>query len=133
MALALSALGDPPTLGDADPLAEFTARLGAAITHVDRARARQTSLQALLPPPDLDEVAAIEETLKKLQALANGRLKQRHLVEEVLAHLERVESDIAAWLWANPNCPTCGQATSREHFLSSHAQPASLIGGEAHG
>lgn len=133
MTQAMHALGEPPKLEDAQLLAEFTARLTVAMGHVNRARAWQSSLQALSPPPELVELAAMEEMSTKLQGLASGRLKQRHLLEEVLTHLERVEADIAAWLWANPNCPTCGQATSREHFLSSHIQPATLMGGETHG
>jgi hypothetical protein len=46
-------------------------------------------------------------------------VREKHLVDDVTAELGAVEADIAAWLWANPNCPTCGQATSREHFLST--------------
>jgi AAA domain len=131
---SLSALADPPASHETRPLEELHGRLAGATLAVDFARARRRALGFLASPPALDDPAPLADLLARFAGATAGRLKLRHELDDLLAQFRAIEADIAAWLWANPNCPTCGQPTTREHFLVSHpAKSAALVSVEGEG
>lgn len=134
-AAALKLLADPPIPHETKPLEEFHRRLAAAVLAVDETRARRTALASLAPTPAQEDPAPLTDLLARFSTASAGRLKLRHALDDVSSQLQTIEADIAAWLWANPNCPTCGQPTTREHFLAPHpAKPQALfpVKGETH-
>jgi exonuclease SbcC len=132
---ALRALTEPPVMNDIAPLEQLHRRLTAGTLEASAALAIQAALAHLAPPPMQEDPAPLAELLARFATASSARLKLLGGLEEVAAKLKTVEADMAAWLWANPNCPTCGQPTSREHFLSPHAPVSASLGpmkGEAH-
>jgi DNA repair ATPase RecN len=132
-ASACATLAPPPIPQDTTLLEELHRRLRIAAASASAASARQTVLAQLASPPPADDPAPLASLLDRLAAANNSRLKQHHELDLLLAQMKTIEADIAAWLWANPNCPTCGQPTTREHFLTSHSlRPQPLAQGETH-
>ncbi len=132
---ALSSLADPPTPHDTRPLHEFLHRLAAAATALDATNGRSTVLATLLPPPAQEDPVPLADFLARFSAATAAKLQLRNSLDDVTTQLKSIEADIAAWLWANPNCPTCGQPTTREHFLAPHpSKPQTLfpVKGESH-
>ena len=156
----IATLQSPPTLAEAQPLAQHLDRLESACREVAQAGARRPppyrrwpirlrrttpsrcrnffTASPLQPAPSMSRKAAapfsprsprhprrdpapLADFLARLSAATAAKLQLRNSLDDVATQLKAIEADIAAWLWANPNCPTCGQPTSREHFLASHA------------
>jgi DNA repair ATPase RecN len=134
-AAALSSLAQPPSPHDTKPLEEFLHRLAAATAELYATQSCRRVLVSLTPPPTQEDPAPLADFLARLIGATATKLQLRNSLDDVTAQLKSIEADIAAWLWANPNCPTCGQPTTREHFLTPH-EPRSetlfSVKGESH-
>jgi len=128
---AMDQLNDPPILHETRALEEFSSRLSTATQAVRAAEARQAALAHLEAPPMPIDSSPLNQLLAAVQLATAVKLREKHLLDDVTAELTILEADIAAWLWANPNCPTCGQPTTREHFLSTtHAKQQMIFPAE---
>jgi hypothetical protein len=120
---ALSPLAAPPELRDLSPLTHHLAQLDRAAGNVQAARSRQAALAELHEPPQLADPALLQEILARFSIALAAVTRHRQTLDEIDRQFKAVEADINHWLWANPNCPTCGAPTTREHLLLHSPSP----------
>jgi hypothetical protein len=87
-------------------------------------RARQAALETLAEPPVPVDPTPLQALVDRLTLATATAHRHRQAIADIDQKLAAIDSDIAAWLWANPNCPTCGAPTTREHLLQEGASHA---------
>jgi hypothetical protein len=115
---ALLSLAAPPELLDLAPLTQHLTQLDRAAGGVQVARSRRAALAELHEPPQLADPAPLHDLLSRFSTALASVTRHRQTLDEIDRQFKAVEADINHWLWANPNCPTCGAPTTREHLLN---------------
>jgi hypothetical protein len=127
---SLVGLAPPPDLEDEGGLLSLGRGLSSAVRKVQSVDGAVRSLATLHEPPGLDDPAPLAESIERLAKAALAEAQVRRSIKSLDGEFDGVDDQINAWLWANPNCPTCGAETTREALLSgAHAHVAAGGGG----
>lgn len=121
---SLATLYDPPPPLNTQPLADFVARFELASRSRSAAAIRQNALAFLSEPPALQDPSPLADLIARMTKAATAAAENRRAVADYAQQIAHIDSDMNAWLWAHPTCPTCGATTTRESlFTGAHGLP----------
>ena len=128
---SLATLGEPPAVVDTAAFEEFLGRLDEARGACVLAAERHAALAELREAGLIEDPAPLGDLIERINRAVAVAAEQGQAMAEHDRRLAGVDEDLNAWLWANPACPTCGGATTRENLLTgAHAHaPAATKGG----
>jgi exonuclease SbcC len=130
---SLAPLTDPPAPQDSQALADFLNRFQTAHETRALAAARQAALANLVEPTLAQDPAPLADLIDRITRALTTASQQLQAIADHDQHLNHLDADINAWLWANPACPTCGGPTTRENLLTgAHAHAPQAKGAAAH-
>ena len=122
LSTALGGLAQPPEVEDEAGLLALGKSLALTTRRARSLGAVVGALEALREPPGVEEVAPLGQSIEKLTKAGQAEAQVRRGMKSIDAEFEVVEEQINEWIWANPNCPTCGAETTREGLLGdAHA------------
>jgi exonuclease SbcC len=114
---ALEGVAQPPELEDEASLLALGKRLALSSRRAQALESAVGALEGLVEPPGVEDAAPLALAIEKLAKGSQAEGHVRRGIKAIDAEFEGVEEQISEWLWANPNCPTCGAETTREGLL----------------